>query len=89
MKEYTLDGVWDDADGLEVTYVGVDLSEEMINRVVAGNSDDNAFTDTVEAESVAEAFQALAESLDAYSVWDCRGAKARRVYTQPEDGDDA
>ncbi|WP_434598182.1 hypothetical protein [Streptomyces sp. A5-4] len=85
MKEYTLDGVWDDAGGLEVTYVGVDLSEATIEGVVAGNSDGNAFTDTVEAESESEAFRALAESLDAYSVWDCRGAKGRRVYTQPED----
>ncbi|MGW0536331.1 hypothetical protein [Streptomyces sp. NPDC003032] len=84
-----MDGVWDDADGLEVTYVGVDLSEETIRGVVEGNSSNNAFTETVEAENEAEAFRALAESLDASSVWDCRGAKPQRVYTQPEDGDDA
>ena len=89
MKEFTMDGVWDDGGGLEVTYVGVDLSEEMIAGVVAGNSNNNAFTDTVEAETEKDAFRALADSLDAYSVWDCRGAKAQLVYTQPDEEDDA
>lgn len=89
MKEFTMDGVWDDGGGLEVSYVGVDLTEETIEGVVAGNRDNNAFTDTVEAESESDAFRALAESLDAYHVWDCRGAKAVRVYTQPDEEDDA
>lgn len=82
-----MDGVWDDGNGLEVTYVGVDRSEAMIEGVVADNDDNNAFTHTVEADSVADAFRALGEEMDSYTVWDCRKTKARRVYTRP-DGED-
>lgn len=87
MKEFTMDGVWDDGGGLEVGYVGVDLSEAMIKRVIALNRDNNAFTHTVEAESETEAFRVLAEEMDADSVWDCRHGKPRKVYTLPEDED--
>lgn len=55
MQEFTIDGVWDDAEGLEATYVDVDLSEEMNERDVADNSDNDPFTETVKAESQAEA----------------------------------
>ncbi|WP_424863048.1 hypothetical protein [Streptomyces sp. MMS24-I29] len=89
MKEYTMDGVWDDGSGLEVEYVGVDLSEAAIEGVVAGNRDNNAFTHTVEAESEVDAFQALGEELDAESVWDCQRGKPRRVFSQPEGEEDA
>lgn len=89
MKTYTMDGVWDDGSGLNVGYVGVDLSEEMIEGVVAGNRDNNAFTHPVEAETEEEAFHALGEELDADSVWDCRDGGRRQVWTRPEDGDDA
>ncbi|MEU9599762.1 hypothetical protein AB0E06_23480 [Streptomyces sp. NPDC048109] len=89
MKRYTLDGVWDDGGGLDVQYLGVDLPEATITRAVALNRDNNAFTHTVEAESEAEAFRALAEELDADSVRDCRHGKPRQVYTLPEGEDDA
>lgn len=89
MQAYTMDGVWDDGGGLEVEFVGVDLSEAAIEGVVRGNRDNNAFTSTVQAESEIEAFRALCEELSADSVWDCRKGKPRRVYTPPEDEDDA
>ncbi|MEU7155995.1 hypothetical protein AB0A98_06060 [Streptomyces chrestomyceticus] len=85
MKEYTMDGVWDDGGGLNVGYVGVGLSEAAIEGVVAGNRDYNAFTHTVEAESEADAYQALGEELDADCVWDCRGGGRRRMHTMHED----
>ncbi|WP_369042294.1 hypothetical protein [Streptomyces sp. Midd1] len=84
-----MDGVWNDAGSLEVSFVGVDLSEDTIEGVVAENRDSNAFTDTVEAETLSEAFQAMTEQMDAFSIWDCRGAEPRRVYTQPDEEDGA
>ncbi|MFD7661286.1 hypothetical protein [Streptomyces sp. NPDC059788] len=89
MTEYTMDGVWEDGNGLNVEYVGVDLSEAMIEGVVAGNRDHNAFTHLVEAESEPEAFRALGQELDANSVWDCRDREPEQVYMRPEDEDDA
>ncbi|MFE7114922.1 hypothetical protein ACFU99_05790 [Streptomyces sp. NPDC057654] len=85
MKEYTIDGVWNDANGLDVEFVGVDLSEVTIEGVVADNRSYDAFTHTVEAGSEAEAYRVLGQKMDADSVWDCRNNKRRRVYTQAED----
>lgn len=82
-------GVWDDGGGLEVKYVGVGLPDATIEGLVAADSDSNAFTHTVESESEADAFRALAEELDADNVWDYRKAKPLRVYTRPDEEDDA
>lgn len=89
MKAYTMDGVWNDGSGLNVEYVGVDLSEATIEGVVIGSRDYNAFTHTIEAESEAEAFRALGEEMDVDSVWDCQDDEPRQVYTRPEAEDGA
>ncbi|MEU7146994.1 hypothetical protein AB0B15_02980 [Streptomyces sp. NPDC045456] len=89
MNKYTMDGVWDDGRRLNVGFVGEDLSEATVEGVVAGNRNCDAFTHTVEAESEAEAFRALAEELDADTVRDCRDGESREVYTRPGDEVDA
>ncbi|WP_326745356.1 hypothetical protein [Streptomyces sp. NBC_01760] len=87
MTEYTMDGVWDDGSGLNVEYLGTDLSEATIEGVVAGNRDNNAFTHTVEADSEAEAFRFLGEELDADSVWDCQDGERRLMYRRQDEDD--
>ncbi|MDX3019997.1 hypothetical protein [Streptomyces acidiscabies] len=90
MQEYTMAGIWDDGDDLEVDYVGVGLSETVIEGLVADSRGNIAFTHTTEAMSDNEAFRVLGDDLGADTVWDCRDGKRRKVYTQPEDeGEDA
>lgn len=84
-----MEGVWDGGGGLEVEFVGLDMTDEMIKGVVAENRDANAFTHTVDRDSEAQAFQAVSEALGADRVRDCRGPKAKLMWEQPEPEDDA
>lgn len=82
-KEYTADGIWD-GSALVVELLETDLSEDTIKGIVAGNRHPDAFTHSVEAESEKEAFQQLAEELDADRVLDDRNDMREVVYDADE-----
>lgn len=78
VHSYTLDGVWDDGGNLVVQFIGVDMTEDAIQGVVAGNRNNDAFTHTVTAGSEKEAFRELADELDAHRVYDGRRSNGSR-----------